>query len=175
MLIRQHSARYLISRRLFVPVAQQLISSFDDNISATHWTDCRWNAEWLDNTMRLRTFPDTSTHSPCMSLPRTAWVPFRTGLGRFRSCLYKWGMAPSAACECGAEDQTVDEVVLQCPIHRPPWSAWPDGSGWRDNRMAAQHLPRDLVRSSTGLKNWLKGLRRRQPYYYRWLISAAWL
>ena len=84
-------------------------------------------------------------------------------------------MAPSAACECGAEEQTVDEVVLQCPIHRPPWSAWPDGSGWRDNRMAAQHLPRDLVRSSTGLKNWLKGLRRRQPYYYRWLISAAWL
>jgi len=27
-------------------------------------------------------------------------------------------MASSAACECGAE-QTVDHVVLQCPIHRP--------------------------------------------------------
>ena len=26
-----------------------------------------------------------------------------------------------------------------------PWTAWPDGSGGRDNRMAAQHLPRDLV------------------------------
>jgi len=26
----------------------------------------------------------------------------------------------SAACECGAEEQTVDHVVLQCPIHRPP-------------------------------------------------------
>jgi len=38
---------------------------------------------------------------------------------RFRSCLYKWGMASSAACECGAE-QTVDHVVLHCPIHRPP-------------------------------------------------------
>jgi len=23
----------------------------------------------------------------------------------------------SAACECGAEEQTVDHVVLQCPIH----------------------------------------------------------
>ena len=32
----------------------------------------------------------------------------------------KWGMASSAACECGAEEQTVDHVVLQCPIHRPP-------------------------------------------------------
>ena len=28
-------------------------------------------------------------------------------------------MAFSAACECGAEEQTVDHVVLHCPIHRP--------------------------------------------------------
>jgi len=26
-------------------------------------------------------------------------------------------MASSAACECGAEEQIVDPVVLQCPIH----------------------------------------------------------
>jgi len=44
----------------------------------------------------------------------------RTGVGRFRSCLYKWGMSSSAACECGAEEQTVDHVVLQCQIHQPP-------------------------------------------------------
>jgi len=29
------------------------------------------------------------------------------------------GYGHSAACEGGAE-QTVDHVVLQCPIHRPP-------------------------------------------------------
>jgi len=34
--------------------------------------------------------------------------------------LNKWGIVPSAACECGAEEQTVDHVVLQCPIHRFP-------------------------------------------------------
>ena len=28
-------------------------------------------------------------------------------------------MAPSAACECGAEEQTAGHVVLQCPIHWP--------------------------------------------------------
>jgi len=33
-----------------------------------------------------------------------------------------------------------------------PRSAWPDGSWWRDNRMAAWHLPRDLMRHSSGLK-----------------------
>ena len=58
-----------------------------------------------------------------MTLPRRAWVRLnrlRTGVGRFRSCLYKRGMASSAVCEFGAEEQTVDHVVLQCPIHRPP-------------------------------------------------------
>jgi len=28
-------------------------------------------------------------------------------------------MVPSVACECGAEEQTIDHVVLQCRIHRP--------------------------------------------------------
>jgi len=62
-------------------------------------------------------------HPPGISLLRRTWVRFnrlRTGVGRFRSCLYKWVMASSAACECGTEEQTVDHVVLQCPIHRPP-------------------------------------------------------
>jgi len=57
---------------------------------------------------------------PGMTLPRRAWVwlnRLRTGVGRFHSCLYKWGMAPSEACECGAEEQTFDFVVLRCPVH----------------------------------------------------------
>jgi len=29
-------------------------------------------------------------------------------------------MASSAACECDAEEQTVNHVVLQCPINRLP-------------------------------------------------------
>jgi len=29
-------------------------------------------------------------------------------------------MASSAACECGAEEQTINHVVLQCRIHQPP-------------------------------------------------------
>ena len=28
-------------------------------------------------------------------------------------------MVSLAACECGAEEQTVNHVVLQCPTHRP--------------------------------------------------------
>jgi len=58
-----------------------------------------------------------------MALPRTAWVRLnrlRTGVGRFRSMLAQMGMVTSATCECGAEEQTVDHVVLHCPIQRTP-------------------------------------------------------
>jgi len=34
--------------------------------------------------------------------------------------LYKSNMASSADRECGTEEQTVDHVVIQCPVHRPP-------------------------------------------------------
>jgi len=117
------NARRLKSRHPFVPAAQHLISS-SDNIRAAQWADHQWNAGWADSPTRLRIFiPDTGTHPPGMTLPRRAWVRLnrlRTGVGRFRSCFYKWGMASSPACECDAEEQTVDNVVLQCPIHRSP-------------------------------------------------------
>jgi len=59
-------ARRLKSRHPFVPAAQQLISSPDNNnIRAAQWADYQWNAGWLDNTTRLRIFfPDTGTHPP---------------------------------------------------------------------------------------------------------------
>jgi len=79
-----------------------------------------------------------------MTLLRRAWVRLnclRTDVGRFRSCLYKWDIASSAACECGAE-QTVDPVILHCPIRRPFHGL--HGLTVLDEettRMAAQHLP----------------------------------
>jgi len=109
------NARRLKSRHPVVPTAWR-------QHRAAHWADQQWDAEWTDNPTRLRIFiPDTRTHPPGVTLPRRACVrfkPLRTGVGIFRSCLYIRGTASSAACECGAE-QTVDHVVLQCPIHRP--------------------------------------------------------
>ena len=117
-------ARLLKSRHPYVPAAQELISSSDNNNSrAAHWADHQWDAEWADNPTKLCIFIPNIGTNPGVTLPRTACVRLNhlcTGVGRFRSCLYKWGMASSAACECGAEEQTFDHVVLQCPIHRPP-------------------------------------------------------
>ena len=61
--------------------------------------------------------------TPAVTLPRRELVRLnrlRTGVGRFRSSLYKWCVVFSAACECGAEEQTVNHVVLKCPIQWPP-------------------------------------------------------
>ena len=146
-------ARRLKSRHPFVPAAQQLISFSDNNnIRAAQWADNQWNAEWADNPTRLRTLiPDTGTHTPRMTLPRRAWVRpnrLRTGVGRFRSCLYKWGMASSASV-----GRRTNRRPCCPPMSNPSissWTAWPDGSGRWDNRMAAQHLPRDLMRPSSG-------------------------
>jgi len=60
-----------------------------------------------------------------MALPRTACILHAT-VGRFRSCLQKWGirgMVPIAACECGAEEQTIGHVAVHSPIHRPLYGA----------------------------------------------------
>jgi len=81
------------SRHPFVPAVQLISSSDNNNRSAALWADHRWNSEWLDNPTRLRSFiSDTGTHPTGVALPRRAWVRLnclRTGVGRFRSCLYK--------------------------------------------------------------------------------------
>jgi len=58
------NARRLKLRHPFVPAAQQLISSSDNNnLRAAQWADHQWNAEWANNPTRLRIFiPDT--HPP---------------------------------------------------------------------------------------------------------------
>jgi len=37
----------------------------------------------------------------------------------FLLLLAQMGIALSAACECGAEEPTVNHVALECPIHQP--------------------------------------------------------
>jgi len=104
------NARHLKSRHRFVPAAQQFISLPDDDNSrsAALWADYRPSTELLEKTWRL-------LH------PRHQHSLFWNGaVGNDRACLHKWGMAPSVACECGAEEQTVDHVVSLCPIHQLP-------------------------------------------------------
>ena len=124
--------RRLKSRHPFVHAAHLISSSDNNNIRAAQWADHQWNAEWADKPAwqpphRCRTFP---------------LLPVQMGYG-FLCGLWVWR-------------RRTNRRPCSPPMSNPStslWTAWPDGSGRWDNRMAAQHLPRDLVRPSSGLNN----------------------
>ena len=119
-----HQGR-LRSRRPFVPAVWKLL----DNLSALdirvkQWTKHNWNSDYLESTSRAHAFiPRVSSRSLGMSLPRTSCVRLnrlRTGVGHFHSSMYKWDIAPSPNCECGATEKTADHVISSCLIHHVP-------------------------------------------------------
>ena len=69
-------------------------------------------------------------------LPRKDWVTLsrlQTGVGRFNANMYRWngwGLRPSAACTCGAKEQTAEHIIYERPTLRPPrpptWKCRPD-------------------------------------------------
>ena len=64
---------------------------------------------------RLCSFiPDAGSHPLGLALLRPAWMRLnhlQTSVGHFHSSMHKWGMVPSAICECGVEDQTADLII----------------------------------------------------------------
>ena len=87
-------------------------------------TNGRWSG-WTTLRDSDTFIPNTGAHPAGMTPTRRALVRHnspRTGVGRFRSCLYKWGMASSAAYECGAEEQTVDPSCP--PMSNQPTISW---------------------------------------------------
>ena len=147
------NALHLKSRFLFEPAAQKLISSSDgSNRSAALWTDHRWNAEWLENTMRLSAFiPDIGTHPHGMALPITAWTRLnrlRKGVARFSSCLHKWGMALYADCEKAQKNSplTMLSFTFQYNDLRMGRKVW---RFWMMRQLNGYSTP-DLVRPFSG-------------------------
>ena len=115
----------LKSRRPFVLAARKLLNSLSEmGVRAANWTNTKWDMEYSKSTSALHVLiPRVSTRPLGMGLPRPAWVRLnrlRSGVGRFRSSMHKWGLAPSSNCECGAIEQTADHIISQCPIHRAP-------------------------------------------------------
>ena len=115
----------LRSRRPFVPAAWKLLGSlYKLDIRVKQWTKHKWNADHLESTSRVHAFiPRVSSRPLGMSLPKTSWVRLnrlRTGVGRFHSSMYKWGLAPSPNCACGTTKQTADHVISLCLLHHVP-------------------------------------------------------
>ena len=113
----------LRSRRPFVPAARNLLDNLARlGIRISEWTNHKWKTEYCENVSKLNAFvPGTGARLVGMGLPRAAWVKLnrlRTGVGRFHSSMFKWGLTPLPNCECGASEQTADHVLTTCPIHQ---------------------------------------------------------
>ena len=115
----------LKSRRPFVPAARKLLNDLvlsELGIPAARRTNYIWSAEYSNSATIVHVFiPRASSRPLGMDLPRTSWVKLdrlRTGVGHFHLSVYKWGLAFSSSCECGATEHTADHVISACPIHR---------------------------------------------------------
>ena len=119
-----HQGR-LRSRRPFVPAAWKLLNSLSEmDILENQWTKHKWNADYFESTPRVCAFiPRVSLRTLGMSVPRTSWVKLnrlQTGVRRFHSSMYKWGLASLPNCEYGATEQTANQVISLCLIHHVP-------------------------------------------------------
>ena len=83
-----------------------------------------WQCDWQKTTTPTQfTVPPATAVPPGADLPRREWVTLnrlRTGVGRFGANMHRWGLSTSAACPCGAPEQTADHILLECTKLGPP-------------------------------------------------------
>ena len=117
--------RQLKSRHPFVPAALKLSKDFlKSDISVGCWAETKWNTKWQSNTSHLRTFiPDVNLKPLQMHVPISSWVKLNhlcIGVSLFRSTVHRLGMASTAACKCGVEEQTTDHIIIYCSSFHDP-------------------------------------------------------
>jgi hypothetical protein len=62
---------------------------------------------------------DPTKQIPGFDLPRKIWCKlnrFRTGHGKCNNMLFHWNIRENPSCECGAEKETVQHIVEECPL-----------------------------------------------------------
>lgn len=80
-----------------------------------------WSRNWQQQCpQRCRDMPCILQKPPGFDQPRAVWTALnriRTGHGRCADALHKWGKVSSPECNCGAEKQTINHIVTECPNH----------------------------------------------------------
>ena len=118
----------LKSRKPYNKEAQEMLCVIPEDRSKDCWIAATWKQEWeASGPTRLRRhILDPGEGVKGEELSRKHWTTLnrlRTGVGRNRASMKKWGLADSAACECGDPEQTADHIINSCPLHRPPSEA----------------------------------------------------
>ncbi|KAI5730977.1 hypothetical protein M8J77_002861 [Diaphorina citri] len=105
----------LISRHAPVETANNLVSSDFDILR-------QWCIAWDEAAVaEAQHLPCIETQPPGFELTRRLWVTLnriRTKFGKCAANLHKWGLKSSAACDCGAEKQTILHIMQDCPRRR---------------------------------------------------------
>ena len=118
----------LKSRKPYNKEAQEMLSVIPEDRSKDAWIAATWKQEWEASgpTRVHRHISDPGEGVKGEDLRRKYWTTLnrlRTGVGRYKASIKKWGLADSAACECGEPEQTADHIINSCPLHRPPSEA----------------------------------------------------
>ena len=118
----------LKSRKPYNKEAQEMLSVIPEDRSKDAWIAATWKQEWeaIGPTRVHRYVSDPGEGVKGEDLSRKHWTTLnrlRTGVGRYKASMKKWGLADSAACECGEPEQTADHIINSCPLHRPPSEA----------------------------------------------------
>ncbi|XP_063535881.1 uncharacterized protein LOC134745694 [Cydia strobilella] len=80
-----------------------------------------WTAEWEALRDQANPFSALPLRVPPAGFeePRRVWSALnrlRTGVGNCGHHWYKWGWSSSSACSCGHPDQTINHIILECPL-----------------------------------------------------------
>ena len=121
---REETQPRLKSRRSFATNGKDLLSTALPSETKAHWIARMWSVEWQPSTSRVREYiVSPSKCCPGSDLPRQAWLKLnrlRTGVGRFNAEMWRWGLSKSPACDCGADQQTANHIITECPLYRQP-------------------------------------------------------
>ena len=113
----------LKSKYQSVPFLQKLLNDlFELGFPRSSVTNYRRSTEYSKSSSIFHVFfPKASVKPIGMSLPGTSWVKINrlmTGVKRFQSSMFKWGLAPWSNCKCSTTEQIADHVTSACPMHR---------------------------------------------------------
>jgi hypothetical protein len=79
-----------------------------------------WKAAWQDvHIFNKNLIEDPTKQLPVLDLPRKIWCilnRFRTGHGKCNNILFHWNIRENPSCKCGAEKETIQHIVEECPL-----------------------------------------------------------